>query len=327
MANPIERIVRPLDAWQQRTRAPGFVFGVVKKFGDDRGGMLAGLIAFYAFLSLFPLILLATTVLGFVLHHDPSLQQRIERSALGQFPLIGQDLRTHSLRGSPIAVAVGLVGLLWGSLGAAQMIQFASEEAWGVPNHQRPPFVSRLVRALAFYGLLGVAVLGTSALTVLGSIVGRSEVLGAVGVAGALILNVGVFIMVFKLVGPDAIGWEDVLPGAVLGGIGWQVLQVVGQALVRHNLKHTTELYGQFAVVLGLISFLMLAAQLYVYSLEVNVVRRDHLWPRSIVQPPLTRADRQYLSQLAEEEARRPEEKVEVRWQQGDAAVRGRATP
>jgi YihY family inner membrane protein len=322
VANPIEQVLRPVDAWQQRTRAPGFVFGVVKKFGDDRGGMLGGLIAFYAFLSLFPLILLATTVLGFVLHHDPSLQQRIERSALGEFPLIGQDLRTHSLHGSPVAVAVGLVGLLWGSLGAAQMIQFASEEAWGVPNRERPPFVSRVVRALAFYGLLGLAVVGTSVLTVLGSIVGQSDLLGAVGIAAALLLNILVFMTVFKLVSPDSIGWRDVAPGAVLGGIGWQVLQVVGQALVRHNLKHTTELYGQFAVVLGLISFLSLAAQLYVYSLEVNVVRHDRLWPRSILQPPLTRADRRYLSRLAEEEARRPEENVEVRWEEADAPVR-----
>jgi YihY family inner membrane protein len=320
--NPIEQVVRPVDEWQQRRRVPAAAFGVVKKFGDDRGGMLAGLIAFYGFVSLFPLVLLATTILGFVLHNNVSMQHRIERSALGEFPLIGQDLRTNSLHGSPLAVVVGSIGLLWGSLGAAQMIQYAAQEAWSVPNRERPPFVARIARGLAFYALLGVGVLATSALTVLGSIVGSSEIVGAVGIVAALVLNIAVFATVFKLVSPSHIGWRSLLPGAVIGGIGWQVLQVVGQALVRHNLKHTTELYGQFAVVLGLLSFLSLAAQLYVYALEVNVVLHERLWPRSIIEPPLTEADRRSLSRRAEEEASRPGEHVRVRWARSEEQAR-----
>jgi YihY family inner membrane protein len=289
--NPIERPLQRVDRWQQGNRPAGFVYGVIKKFSDDGGGRLTGLITFYGFVSLFPLILLVTTVLGFALHGDASLQNRIETSALGQFPLIGDDLRNHALHGNALAVIVGALGLLWGSLGVAQIVEYAANQVWNVPQKERPGFVPRILRALVLYGLLGLAVLATSALTVLGSIVGNSLAAGIAGVVLALLCNIGLFVAVFKLLSPRDRDWRDLAPGAVVGGIGWQILQVVGQALVRHNLRHSSELYGQFAVVLGLISFLGFAAQLFLYSLEINVVLHRHLWPRSILAKPPTKAD------------------------------------
>ena len=85
-----------------------------------------------------------------------------------------------------------------------------------------------------------------------------------------------------------------------------------GGYLVGHNLKHASEVYGFFAVVLGLLSWLYLGAQLTLYAAEVNVVRARRLWPRSLLQPPLTQPDQRVLVDLAKQEERRPEQAVEV---------------
>src|SRR5580693_7126017 len=110
--NPLEKAVRHLDGLQQRHTVLSFVFGVVKKFGDDSAGTLAALIAYYGFLSLFPLLLVLTTVLGLFFAHDTALQDRIIHSAVGQFPIIGKQLSgkngVSSLRaGSVIGLIVG----------------------------------------------------------------------------------------------------------------------------------------------------------------------------------------------------------------------------
>ncbi|HEY2428192.1 MAG TPA: YihY/virulence factor BrkB family protein [Acidimicrobiales bacterium] len=307
-------MVRPIDRWQQEHRAPSFVFGVVKKYGDDRGGMLAALITFYGFLSLFPLLLVFVTVLGFVLSGNPSLQHSIERSTLSQFPVVGNELIHGRLRGNGLALAVGILGSLWGSLGVAGAVQFAFNEAWGVPNKDRPAFLPRIVQEVGFFALLGLGIVATQALTSLGSIVGNSEVVGAVGVLAALAVNLALFLGIFKLLGPSSVGWWDHLPGAVVATVGWQALQLAGQYLVQRDLRNTTQLYGQFALVLGLISFLSLASQLVLYAVEINAVRAKRMWPRSLIQPPLTDADRRSLADRAVEEERRPEQRVAVSW-------------
>src|SRR5580704_11869519 len=112
--NPLEKSVRGVDGFQQRHKAPSFVFGVMKKFGDDSAGTLAALIAYYGFLSIFPLLLVLTTVLGLFFAHDAALQHRIINSAVGQFPIIGKQLSSKhgvgSLRsGSVIGLTVGLL--------------------------------------------------------------------------------------------------------------------------------------------------------------------------------------------------------------------------
>ena len=317
MANPAELVIRPVDRWQQAHRTPGFVFGVIKKFGDDRGGMLAGLITFYGFLSMFPLLLVAFTILGFVAGSpDSHLYHQIQNSALKDFPLVGDQLRQiGGLHGSTFGLVAGLLGLLWGSLGVAQAVQFAVNEAWDVPNVVRPNFFVRLGRGLGFFGVLGLGVVGTTALTVLGGLLGHSLLAGGIGIAAALVVNAALFLGIFTLLGPKQTEWKDHLPGAILAGIGWQVLQVAGTLLVQRNLKHTSALYGQFATVLGLISFLSLASQLVMYSVELNVVRFKKLWPRSILQPPLLPADRRAFDMRATQEERRPEQSVDSTWE------------
>jgi YihY family inner membrane protein len=314
VTNPVEAVIRPVDRWQQRTGPAAFVFAVIKKFGDDRGGTLAALITFYGFVSLFPLLLVGFTVLSLVAGPGSHTYNDIRNSALHHFPVVGNQLPDKGLTKSGIGLVVGVVGLLWGSLGVAQAVQFAVNEVWGVPNKDRPAFLPRVVQSLTFIALLAIFIVVGQGLTGLGSIVGGSYLAGALGLAASLVVNVALFILIFKVLGPGELGWQDHLPGAVIAGVAWQVLQFAGQYLVQHDVRNMTPLYGQFAVVLGLISFLSLASQLILYSIEVNAVRKTRMWPRSILQPPLTAADERSLASRAIEEERRPEQHVEVSW-------------
>ena len=315
--NPIEKTVRRVDRFQQRHVVPSFVFGVIKKFGDDSAGTLVALIAYYGFLSLFPLLLVLTTLLGLFFAHDAALQTRIINSAVGQFPIVGKQLAgpdgVKSLRsGSVVGLSVGIVGLVWGSLGVSQAAQRAMAEVWNVPGVIRPGFLPRLGRSMEFLAILALDVVLTTFLA--GTVtlghgpLWSQVVFGALGLAVSVIL----YVLGFRVLTPKSIETNYLIPGAILAGVGWTVLQYAGTLLVGHTLRHASQVYGYFGSILGLISFLYLAAELTVYAAEVNVVRMRHLYPRSIAPPPLTAADRAVLSAIAEQGERRPEQRVHV---------------
>jgi YihY family inner membrane protein len=312
--NPAERLVRRVDRFQQCHPPTAFAFGVFKKFGDDRGSQLGGLIAFYGLLAFFPLTLVIVTVTGFLSHGNAHLAQQIRDSALNQFPVVGPDLNNtvKPLPGSGFGLAVGLVGLVWGALGVTQTVQYAFAEVWHVPHKSRPSFFVRVFRGLALFGLLGAGVVATVVLASLGALIGHSLLAGAAGLVGAAAVAVAMTLAVFRMLSPRTLRLTDLLPGALVGGIGWQILESIGVHLVQHQARHASQLYGTLGVVLGLISFLLIGSQLMLYAAEINAVRVDRLWPRSIVQPPLTEADRALLRSMARQEERRPEERVSV---------------
>jgi YihY family inner membrane protein len=311
--NVLERLARRADSVQQGVRPVAFAVGVFKKFGDDRGGSLAALLTFYGFLSLFPLLLLLVTILGFFGGTEHSFVQRVEDSAFSQFPVVGTKLSTniHGLQGRSIfGLVVGILFVLWGSQGALQTAQYAQAEIWNIPGVNRPSFLTRLGRTASMTVVLGLFLLASTLLAGLVTIGhhGGWAVAGAVVVS--LAVNIGLFVVAFRLLTPKQIPWRDMIPGAVAGAMGWTVLQYLGGVLVEHSLRNTSKEYGTFALVLGLISFLYLAAQVTLYASELNVVRVRRLWPRGMVQPPLTEADKEVLSSIALEGKRRPEQYV-----------------
>ena len=131
--------VDTLDRAQRKRSFLGFPVATFFKFIDDQGPYLAAIISFYALLAIFPLLLLATTIFGFVLQGNPELQERVLDSALGTFPIIGDELgRPERLQGSTISTVVGVLAAMYGSLGLGQALQNALNVAWSVPRNMRP---------------------------------------------------------------------------------------------------------------------------------------------------------------------------------------------
>jgi YihY family inner membrane protein len=323
--NAVERVVRAVDRFQQRHPALAVPFGVIRKFGDDRAGALAGSIAYYAFVCLFPLLLLLTTLLGFALARYPGLESRVLDSAAAEFPIVGDELRRsiQPLRGNAFALVVGILGTLWGSLGVTQAGQHAMAEVWAVPGVGRPNFLSRLARGLGLFAVLGIGLAGSTALSSLSTVSGAGLWGRVLPVAGSAVVNVGLYVAAFRVMTPRQVPGRQLVPGAVLGGLGWTVVQAVGGYLVAHQLRNAGEVYGFFAYVLGLLSWLYVGAQLAMYAAELNVVVARRLWPRSIVQPPLTSADERVLTALVRKEERRPEQHVTVRYDDAATDVPG----
>lgn len=312
--NPFERPMRHIDRFQQRHTVTAVVIGVVKKFGDDNAGVLVANLAYAAFGAVFPLLLLLVTVLGIVLAHNPTLQANVLHSAVANFPIIGRQLigNIHAVvRGSPIALTISLLLLVWASTGLAQGGLFTMAQIWSVPGVSRPNFWSRLVRSLAFLGVLSLGLIASTVLASFG--VAKHSVALAVGFELlAVVVNVGQYYFAFRVLTPKSIAHRRLWPGAILGGIGWTVLQGLGTYLVGHTLQHAQIVYGTFAIVLGLMAWLHMGVLLSLYAAELNVVIAEHLWPRGMVQPPLTDADRRSLSAVVERNRRRPEEEVVV---------------
>ncbi len=312
--NPIERAVRRVDAVQQRHTPMAFVYAVLKKYGDDNGGVLVANLAFSSFISLFPLLLVLVTVLGLVVAADPAIRHDVVNAVAGQVPVVGQQLtgNVHELqRSSVIGLAVGLAGLVWGATGLAQAGLFTMEQVWNLPGPARPGYLQRLGRAVAFLALLGLGVVATTLLAGLNTYGRNAAILVAVAEVAAVAVNTGMYFAAFRVLTPKGVPTRNLLPGAVIGGVAWTLLQVLGTYLVHHFL-HSNSAYGIFAVVLGLVAWINLAVQMTVYAAEVNVVLARRLWPRSIMQPPLTEADRASLALQALQNQRREEQRVEV---------------
>jgi YihY family inner membrane protein len=315
--NPVARFVRRIDRAQQKSAPLGFVVGVVKKYGDDKGGQLANRMAFAGFLSFFPLMLIVVTVTAFLSERSPSLAERIRTSAIGEFPVVGAELAKNAgqLPGSGLGLTIGFVGLLLGGFGFTHAMQDAFLEVWNVPYKVRPGFAYRLAHGIGVIALFASATVASVVLALLGALIKNSRLVGAFGQFGALAISASLFFSLFWLLSPRNVRIADLLPGAALAAFGWQALQFAGIRLVGHQLRRSSELYGTIGAALGLIWFLALFTQILVYALEITVVRKGRLWPRSILQPPLTGPDIAVMSALAMQQERRPEEKVTVHFE------------
>jgi YihY family inner membrane protein len=304
--------VDKLDAFQRRYKVTAFLYGVIKKFGDDRAGNLAALVTYYAFLSIFPLLLAAFTVMAYVLSGDQETIRTIERH-VGSYPIIGPaatELEGKHLQGSALAIAAGVIGLLWGAMGLAQVAQLTMNQVWNVPTRERPKFGKTLLRGLTWYVVFGLGIVASTFVTSLGAVLKWTG--GPVfSSLLALVLNVGLFVLSFRILTPPVASVRDLLPGAIFGGIVWTFLTGIGVSLA-HKLAHSNTLYGSFAPILALLAFLYLAARLTLYGIEANVVTAHHLWPRALVQTDLTDADRAQLEALAKREERVEQQSVEV---------------
>ena len=318
------RITTALDRYQRRHRWAGLPLAVLYKFIDDQGNVLAALITYYAFVSLFPLLLLLVTVLGYALHGSEHLQLQVLNSALSQFPVIGDQLRTNidPLQGKVLGLVVGIVGSLYGGLGVAQACQNAMNKVWAVPRHARPNLLKARGISLLLLLLLGTGVLATtvlSALTTSASAYGSDLGVGAriLSTVLSVAVNAVLFVVAFQLMTAEHITVAQVRGGALAAAVLWQLLQVVGTYYVGHELRGASATYGVFGLVLGLIAWIHLGALVIVMCAEYSVVRARKLWPRNLLAPftdnvRLTEGDRRAYASYPVTEKHKEFETVEV---------------
>jgi membrane protein len=309
-------MLEKIDRYQQRHTALALPLAVVKKFSDDGAGNLAALIAYYGFFALFPLLLLFTTVLGFVLQGNTSAQQSVIHSALGQFPIIGKQVQAHSLSGSGVALAVGIVGTLLSGLGATAAGENAFNQIYGVPRRERPNFIQSRLRGLGTLAVLGVLqVISTGASGAVSGGIGHGVFLVIAGILVSLALNVVLFFATFRLLTDHSVPTRQLWPGIICASVLWEILQAIGGLYIGHVVKNASNTYGTFATVIGLLTWLHLGAQAVIYSAELNTVLGLKLWPRSL-RGPKREEDRRALTQIAKTEERTEEQRVNVTFEE-----------
>lgn len=326
-----QRMLRRADDVQRRHKVLAFPFAVLKKFADDRASQLAALIAYYGFFSLFPLLLVFATAASFVIEENPELRERLLNSVVEQFPVVGPQIRdtidesVRQLSNSPLALTVGVVGALWTGTAIVAAAQNAMDEVWDVPRVERPGLVPRVMRAFLLLFVFGASIVLSTLLAGTGGETGwNAALLDALSLAGTLLMSVAVFSFAFRVLTVAHVGWRDVLPGAIFAAVAWTILLMVGGWVVERQISRASVVYGFFAAVIGLLAWIFLVAQLFLIAAEINVVRARRLWPRSMIAPPLAQEDREVLASQAEEEQARPEERVDVTFEERARDGRGR---
>jgi membrane protein len=285
-----DRCLHWADRFQQRHRVLAFPAAVLGKFYDDRAGNLASLISYYAFLAIFPLLLILVTVLNIVLRDTPSVRSTLLTSALSQYPVIGTQLKNDlgSITATGLPLLIGILVLLYGVRKVAGAMQNALCEVWGIKREDRPGFPVSWVWGFALVFVVGLGFIVTTFLS--GLVGGAGDLISGAGAyVGAalisLVLNFGVFWLGFRIATLFRVPWHGLRNGAGIAAIFWQVLQVVGGYVVSHQLHRASDLYGTFGIVLGLLAWLFLQAEITLYAAEVDVVWSQGLWPRHVLGP------------------------------------------
>jgi YihY family inner membrane protein len=310
---PFRRVLGWLDGRQAQRPWLAVPLAAAKKFGEDRAGNLAALLAYYGFFSLFPLLLVLVSLLGMVLSGSHQAQQDVLDSALADFPVIGDQLRANAgrLDASGLALVAGGLSALWAGTGVVKAAQDAMNDVWDVPMRARPNFLIAAARSFAMLVVVATAVVATTLLTgALGAVsAGAPAEVGGLVLGGAL--DVGLFLVAFRVLTVRDTPVRQLLPGAVLAGLAWVGLQVLGGYLLSHHVDDAGETYGTFAVVIGLLWWIYLQAQIVLYAAELNVVLARGLWPRSLTGDGRP-TDRRTLRQHAQVEKRAPDQDIEV---------------
>jgi membrane protein len=317
--NVVESVARRFDGWQRNRRLVAFAVAVAKKYSDDQAGNFVALLAYYAFLATFPLLLALTTILGLVLRSSPHLQRVLLNSALAEFPIIGARIHDQfavATFGNAFSLIIGLLGAFFGGRGFANTLQNAASSLWAVPRRDRPGFPANYIRTIALLLLLAAGVAVTAAAS---AAAGAAIARGLGGVAAHLIsiavgslLGWGYFLAAYRLSTPALVPTRSMLPGAAVSAVAWQLLLTSAGVIVAHLLRHAQAVAGLFGVVLGLLAWFGIQATVVVYAVEADVVRSRQLWPRSLIPPPLTDADRAYYTDAVLARAQRPEQQIRI---------------
>ena len=320
MMQRLKSFFAALNRFQDHHRWVSVPWAVNQKFGNDQANLLVVALGWYGFTAIYPLLLVVTTVFGFI--GVRSLGTGIVHT-LQQFPVIGAQFHTGNgsseLHGSVFGLVIGVAGLLYGAQGVTQTAEAAMNRVWNVPQFERPGFLPRLLHSFEALGCIGGAFVVNAFLGSFAAGIGSALWIRIVFVALQLVINVALYLLVFRvLVAASAgVATRSLMPGAVAGGIFFTVLITVGAGLVEHQLRHSSATYGAFASVIGIVTFLLLLAKLSIYAAELNPVLARRLYPRAMPMTDPQPADDRVLADLAHEQRQRGDERIGVGFEPG----------
>lgn len=275
-------VVARLDRWQQDRRVAAIIVATAKKFQSDQSGNLAAQLAFWAFFSIFPLMLAAATVLGWLLPSDVS--DDVLRTVDDSIPLI--DFSRATIGGSWWGLVIGLVTATWGATRVTRTARAAFDSVWQVPAAKRGGIVAQTLGGLEALGLVGVAIVLSVLLTGFVSGAGRHLDISAPIVVGgevmAVIIDVLVFVIAFRVLTSREVSTREVVPGALVSGVGFWVLQALSSVIISRYLHDAQKTYGNFATVITLLWWFYLAGILTMVGAQLNVVITTRQWPRPL---------------------------------------------
>ena len=311
-------LLKKLDSAQKSTKPTGVAVATVKKFKEDQTTNMAAMVAFWAFFSIFPLFMVLITVLGWVL--PASDKDTVLRHVADMFPLL--DASTiKGLTGSWWVLGVGAVTSLWSGIGVVRSTQTAFNSVWEIPYHERPGMVSQVLRSLWVLGTIGLGLVLTTLISGFVTSSSTGVNLGTAGRVGGFVLSavldIGLFVAAFRILTDREVTVRDVLPGAVFSGAVFFILEQLSAFIISRHLKSAQATYGHFATVVTILWWFYLQSVITLLGAQLNVVLKERLHPRSVVDSPNTEADHRALQAYAEERTYQPEEKVhtEVRRQ------------
>jgi YihY family inner membrane protein len=308
MKNRLEK----LDHYQQQHRKTGIAFAAFKKFSDDQSSGLASMIAFWAFFSVFPLLLVLVTILGYVL--PESTRTSVLSNVAAYFPLLDTST-VHGLTGSWWPVVFGLFTAIWSGTAVARTTEQAFNAVWGIKRVDRPGFVAKMKHSLLALVTIGLGLVLSVVISSLA--MGNSSGVDVswwqrlLGYVISIALDIGIFVAAFRLLTSKKVGLRDVLPGAIVAGLAFWILQEVSSFIIANRLQSAQSVYGTFATVIVMLWWFYLQAQVTLLGAQLNVVLKERLHPRSLVGGPETEADRRALEAYAEEGTYHESEEVD----------------
>lgn len=281
--NFIQAASNKIDRWQQKHKITAFPYAVIKKYGDDKAGYQAALLTYYGFLSLFPLLMVLTTITENFGGHNPEIEKAILDGAVSYFPVMGDELANNinSLNGNNFALLVGILFTLYGARGVADVFQRGMQKVWGIKKPIKSNFITKLTKNLSLIIVGGLGFIFASVSTSLAASSGQGWFWWAISIAINLFVLFWVFIFLLKESLPKKIGYKELWVGALCASVGFVFLQALGGYVVTHELKNLNALYSYFALTLGLLFWIYLQAQAIYYSAEIATVKAHKRWPRS----------------------------------------------
>lgn len=296
--NILQKTITWLDSYQRGHKFVGFPLAVFKKYGEDQAGHQAALLAYYGFLAIFPLLLVLTTVLKVSIRDDAVLRAKIIEGATKYFPVVGTELQqsVHTLGSTGWILAIGTLLVLFGARGFADVVRSGINHIWQVPYSRRSGFPHGMLKSFAIILVGGAGLILAPLLSGYAVSVGGH---GWISRIFALLITLAIlylmFLILVRIALPTKIPLSHLRPAAIISTVGLVLLQIGGNYVVTHELRHLNSLYGTFAIVLGLLFWLYLQAQLFFYAIETASVRALRLWPRALDQNHLTVQDKKAL--------------------------------